>query len=162
MADLTGMGKVPMGGINPPFYTRKQTGNIMTIVVLAGLACVIYLMSQRGVHRVLVFYMVALAFLALMFSAMTVMVGGGTLTVKFGLGVIRKKFKLSDVELVRVVKNPWYYGWGIRRIPGGWFFGVAGQSAVELIMKSGKRFRIGSAAPEELKAAISEFSGGAL
>jgi hypothetical protein len=159
MADLKEKRSVPPArAMLPPLYMRKQTGNVMTIVVLVGLACIIYLMSQKGVQRVLVFYIVILAFLALMFSSMTVTVTAGVLTIKFGLGVIRKRFNLSDIVSCEVVSNPWYYGWGIRRIPGGWFFGVAGQKAVELTMKSGKRFRIGTADPEELKAALEEFA----
>jgi hypothetical protein len=43
-----------------------------------------------------------------------------------------------------VVKNPWYYGWGIRLIPGGWLYNVSGFWAVELQMKNGKRYRIGT------------------
>jgi len=140
----------------PPSYQRKQTGSAMTGIVLAGLASIFILMSRKGVKRVLIFYIVVLGFCALLFSSMTVTVGNGVLLVKFGLGIVRRRFMLSEVESCRVVKNPWYYGWGIRRIPGGWFFGVSGFTAVEIKMKSGKRYRIGSDVPEELEAAIME------
>ncbi len=158
MKDLTGSkGKAPMEETDIPFYMRKQTGHGMTLVVLGGLACIIYLISQRGVQKVLVVYMILAAALALVFSSMTVTVAEGFVSLKFGLGLFRKRFKLSDIESCRSVRNPWYYGWGIRRIPGGWFFGVSGQTALELTMRSGKRFRIGSADPEGLKAAIHEW-----
>lgn len=156
MVDLKSKVNIPIDESPRPLYARKQIGHGMTLIVAAGLACIIYLMSQRGVKSIFVFYTVVLACLALLFSSMTVTVAGGVLTVKFGMGLIRKRFTLSDIASCRVVTNPWYYGWGIRRIPGGWFFGVAGKSALELTMRSGKRFRIGSADPEELKNAIEE------
>ena len=154
MVEAGGKGNLPMDVSGPPSYQRKQTGSAMTGIVLAGLASIFILMSRKGVKRVLVFYIVVLGFCALLFSSMTVTVGNGALLVKFGFGIIRRRFMISDIESCRVVKNPWYYGWGIRRIPGGWFFGVAGLSAVEIVMKSGKRYRIGSDVPEELEAAI--------
>ena len=30
------------------------------------------------------------------------------------------------------VRNKWYYGWGLRGIPGGWMFNVWGLDDVEL------------------------------
>jgi hypothetical protein len=156
MAEIGGKENLPVEMTGKPSYQRKQTGGVMTGIVLAGLASIFILMSQKGIKRVLVLYVVVLGFCALLFSSMTVTVGNGLLTVKFGLGIIRKKFMLSEIESCRVVKNPWYYGWGIRRIPGGWFFGVSGLNAVEIMMKSGKRYRIGSDVPEELEAVIRE------
>ena len=76
--------------------------------------------------------------------------------IQFGLGVIRKVFPLKDIEAYCVVKNPWYYGWGIRFTPRGWLFNVSGFSAIELQMKSGKRYRIGTDDPDNLAKALDE------
>jgi hypothetical protein len=76
--------------------------------------------------------------------------------IQFGLGVIRKVFLLKDIEACRVVKNPWYYGWGIRFTPRGWLFNVSGFSALELQMKSGKLYRIGTDDAEGLAKAVDE------
>jgi hypothetical protein len=54
----------------------------------------------------------------------------------------------------RQVRNKWYYGWGVRGIPGGWMYNVWGLDAVELELASGKKFRIGTNEPEELVAAL--------
>jgi len=42
------------------------------------------------------------------------------------------------------VRNQWWWGWGIRLIPGGWLYNVSGLDAVELKMKNGRIFRIGT------------------
>ena len=73
---------------------------------------------------------------------------------RFGLGIIRRTIALADVTGCTVVRNPWWYGWGIRLIPHGWMWNVAGLDAVELQFRTGRRFRIGTDDPEGLAAAI--------
>ena len=85
---------------------------------------------------------------------LTVKVGDGVLKLQFGLGVIRKRFLLEEIRAYRVVKNPWYYGWGIKFTPRGWLFNVSGFSAIELEMTSGKTYRIGTDDPEGLAIAL--------
>ncbi len=61
------------------------------------------------------------------------------------------------------MKNPWYYGWGIRLTPHGWLYNVSGSYAVEIKTKTGKKYRIGTDVPNELEKAIRqsiERSGG--
>ena len=65
-----------------------------------------------------------------------------------------KKIQLDDIERYQAVKNPWYYLLGIRYTPRGWLFAVSGYSAVELEMKSGKYYRIGTDEPEKLIKAL--------
>jgi len=70
------------------------------------------------------------------------------------VGKVRKRFRIEDIESSRVVRNRWYYGLGIRKIQNGWLYNVSGLDAVELQMKDGRRFRIGTDEPYELLEAI--------
>ena len=88
------------------------------------------------------------------FAALTVTVNRKVLTLRFGVGIIRKEFQLADVKRYQAVKNPWYYLLGIRYTPRGWLFAVSGDSAVELEMKNGKYYRIGTDEPEKLIQAL--------
>jgi hypothetical protein len=76
------------------------------------------------------------------------------LEARFGPGPIRKRFKLNEIESCQVVKNHWYYGWGIRLTPHGWLYNVSGFHAVEIKLRTGKKFRIGTDVPQELEEAI--------
>jgi hypothetical protein len=71
-------------------------------------------------------------------------------------GIFRKMFPISEIVTVRRVRNHWYYGWGIRLWfwPKMWIFNVAGLDAVELTMKNGKIYRIGTDEPEGLESAV--------
>jgi hypothetical protein len=73
-----------------------------------------------------------------------------TVTTKFGVGLIRKKIKLKDIQGATRVRNKWWYGWGMRMGPSGWIYNVSGLDAVEIELKGGERFRIGTDEPEEL------------
>lgn len=90
------------------------------------------------------------------FGTLTVTLYDEFLVVRFGPGPIRKKLALKDIESCQIVKNPWYYGWGIHRIRKGWLYNVSGFGAVELKTKNGRKYRIGTDVPDELQRAISQ------
>jgi hypothetical protein len=103
---------------------------------------------------------VAAACLAiLLFTTLTVEVDGKEIRVRFTAGVIHKRIALADVRWCREVRNRWYYGWGIRLMPGGTLWNVSGLDAVELMLKDGRRFRIGTDEPAALAMAIQRVVG---
>ncbi|MGD8328981.1 MAG: hypothetical protein PVJ49_06055 [Acidobacteriota bacterium] len=82
------------------------------------------------------------------------------LRVRFGIGLIQRTFAVSQLVAARPVRNKWYYGWGIRWTPHGWLFNVYGLDAVEIKLRSGKRYRIGTNDPERLNAALQRAMAG--
>jgi hypothetical protein len=90
----------------------------------------------------------------ILFASLTVEVTDAEVRLSFGPGVIRKSFQVDEIRDVRVVQNPWHYGWGIHMTPHGWLFNVAGPGAVELTFDSDTKVRIGSDEPSRLMAAI--------
>jgi hypothetical protein len=89
-----------------------------------------------------------------LFATLTVVIEGDVLRIRFGPGVIRKNFYLNGVESCHIVKNPWYYGWGIHLTPHGGLYNVSGSYAVEIKMKTGKKYRISTDVPDDLETAI--------
>jgi len=98
--------------------------------------------------------LVVIAIALVLFSSLTVVIREDELEARFGPGPIRKRFKLNEIESCQVVKNHWYYGWGIRFTPHGVLFNVSGFHAVEIKLRTGKKFRIGTDVPQELEEAI--------
>ena len=89
-----------------------------------------------------------------MFSRLKVRVASGQVHVAFGAGWPRRTVDLNDVVAVNQVRNNWYLGFGIRRIPRGWMYNVWGLDAVEIELPDGKVLRIGTNDPEGLHSAI--------
>ncbi len=111
-------------------------------------------LANAGINWIAIAVLIIIAVALVLFSTLTVVIWEDELEVRFGPGPIRKRFKLRDIESCRVVKNHWYYGWGIRLTPHGVLYNVSGFYAVELRLRTGKKFRIGTDVPQELDAAI--------
>jgi len=136
------------------FYRHRQIGYLTVVLVIALCILIALIMYMEGLNWVALAVLAILAVSLVFFGSLTVVVDQDTLEIRFGAGIVRKRFRLSDIESCRRVRNPWYYGWGIRLIPHGWLFSVSGLDAVEIVMKTGKTYRIGTDEPEALEAAI--------
>jgi hypothetical protein len=100
-----------------------------------------------------------LLLIVVLFYALTVEISAGVLSFWFGIGVIRKSYQLEEIDTIMEVKSPWYYGWGVKSIPGGWLYAIWPGTQLEIVLKSGKMFRLGSDQPQDLKQAIEEATG---
>jgi hypothetical protein len=88
------------------------------------------------------------------FNRLTVRVSGGEVRVGFGPGWPRRVIPTAEIVGFRRVRNKWFYGWGIRKVSGGWMYNVWGLDAVELDLSNGKKFRIGTDEPSDLIRAL--------
>jgi hypothetical protein len=142
-------------------YKHTQIGWPI-VIVLGGVfllfaALAIILPIARGVGPLAGFFVAIAIVLAMLilFGSLTVSVDNEWVQARFGPGLIGKDFRLSDIAACEPVRNRWYYGWGIRWIPGGcWLFNISGLDAVELRMKNGRRYRVGTDEPQKLSESI--------
>lgn len=152
-------------------YQHTQPGTLTRLVLLAGLLVLLCLgivivnscllkgtmqpYDQDALLRLLGI-MFVLGILLLLFHNLTVSADHEAVRVAYGIGIIRRRILFQNVTQCSAVKNPWWWGFGIRLVPGGWLWNVSGLRAVELKLKSGRTFRIGTDEPEVLAAAIKE------
>ena len=137
-------------------YRHTQIGYLHLVLYSALLLFIGYLNIVMDFNPFVLVGLIVIFIVIGIFTRLTVAVDDQMIKIQFGLGVIRKVFPLKDIEAYCVVKNPWYYGWGIRFTPRGWLFNVSGFSAIELQMKNGKRYRIGTDDPDNLAKALDE------
>ncbi len=143
-------------------YKKTQTGWLIILIfipILLFFAGILYYQEVLGKSfgdrpapswvylGFLLFFLILLG----LFATLTVTGYPNYLEIKFGLGVIRKRFYYRDIRSCSVKKNPAYYGWGLRKIPGGWLYNVSGSWSVQLDMKNGRMYRIGTAEPQKLE-----------
>src|SRR5262245_43501953 len=145
-------------------YKHKQMGTLI-LLVLGGAAALtgttLTLGTARGRAPGSVVAESVLAILRLsmvLFASVTGEITEDQLTLWFGPGLIRKRFRAEEICGARVVRNQWYYGWGLRLTPHGWLFNVSGLDAVELDLRNDRKFRIGTDEPQELLTAIQRLS----
>ncbi|WP_321505783.1 DUF1673 family protein [uncultured Methanoregula sp.] len=136
-------------------YQHTQLGTIQIWATLASVGIII--LSILFIGGIWITYLVAAILLIalVLFGSLTVMVRKDDVHIRFGpFGIVRKTVPLGYITSVSTVKNPWYYGWGIRWTPDGPLYNVSGVGGVMLVLADGKKIRIGSDEPEALNAAI--------
>ncbi len=135
-------------------YKHTQVGYLVIVVMAAVMVLIGVALANAGIDWIAIGVLVVIAIALVLFSSLTVVIREDELEARFGPGPIRKRFKLNEIESCQVVKNHWYYGWGIRLTPHGVLFNVSGFHAVEIKLRTGKKFRIGTDVPQELEEAI--------
>ena len=135
-------------------YEHTQAGYFIVVAIVAAMVAIGIIMANAGVNWIAATVLVVLAVVVALFHSLTVIISGEELAVQFGLGVISRRFKLNEIESCQAVRIPWYYGWGIRLTPQGMVFRVSGFHAIQIKLKTGKKYLIGTDVPQELEEAI--------
>ena len=135
-------------------YEHTQVGYLIIVAMAATMVLIGIVLANAGINWIAIGVLIIIAVALVLFCSLTVVIWEEELEVRFGPGPIRKRFKLNEIESYKVVKNHWYNGWGIRLIPHGILYNVSGFYAVEIKLRTGKQYRIGTNVPQELEVAI--------
>lgn len=138
------------------YYKHVQFGTLTVSLLVAVLVLLVLLGFIIEWHTVTIGVLLTLLVCVALFYSLTVEISNDHLRIHFGVGIIKKRFEIKDIEKAYPVRNRWYYGWGIRLLPHGWLYNVSGLDAIEIVMSSGKRYRIGTDQPNELAQAVNE------
>ncbi|MDP7466413.1 MAG: hypothetical protein QGH85_02225 [Candidatus Pacebacteria bacterium] len=137
-------------------YQHTQIGYLIIFVLLAVVLLFGFVLIQADFEPFVFIIMLFVLFILTSFASLKVTIDENYLRIKFGYGIFWKKFALKEIISAKSVRNHWYFGWGIRF----WFwpymiiFNVSGFDAVEIRMKNGKIYRIGTDDEKGLESAI--------
>ncbi len=135
-------------------YRHTQFGTVNVVITVSIMPLVFLPAWLAGAAPIAWLILVFLLGVLILFYNLTVTIDGQDLRIHFGIGLIRKRFPLDQIDSCQPVRNSWIYGWGIRLTPRGWLYNVSGLEAVELQMKNGKTCRIGTDEPAVLAAVL--------
>ena len=145
-------------------YQHTQRADYLLIAFsLMGLMLVtiqIALNATISIFMMLVFMVLIL--LVIMFYSLTINVSENEVAWYFGPGFWKKSLSIESIDKCRTVRNPIWYGFGIRALGAGWLYNVSGLLAVEISLSSGAKIRLGTDEPNFLKAAIDNAKESAL
>ena len=129
----------------------KHTQMAWAIIIPADIAALVclYLALARGIMPAAILFFVLLL-MTYLFYCLTVIGTEQTLELRFGIGIIRKRFKLHEILTAQPHHTTLWTGWGIRHTSDGLLFNVSGFDAVKLTMADGKRYIIGTDEPDRL------------
>ncbi|MEI6426275.1 MAG: hypothetical protein WCO66_02870 [Candidatus Absconditabacteria bacterium] len=146
-------------------YKHTQKSLMMIIVMLAVFALFAWgqIMSSlepvsvdSGTNLLVTSTMLVVLVILSSFITLQVTIDKQDIHLKFGYGLFKRTFSLKDIVSAKTVKNHRYYGRGIRLWlwPKMWIFNVGGFDAVEIKIKNGNRYRIGTDDAKKLEEAI--------
>ena len=137
-------------------YQHKQYA-IFIFVILGWIGAFIALAwNLIGADILLMVFSAILVLVAFLFHGLTIKVSDKNVSWAFGPGVFGKTVTFDEIESVRAVSNSFRHGIGLRITHDGWVYSVSGFSAVELAMKDGTKYRLGTNDQEGLLAALRE------
>lgn len=125
-------------------YKHTQIGYLIIIIFSITSLILMLTLFHTGLDGMSLGVLAIVVLAGVIFSTLSVMVTEDQVKLHFTFGLFRTSFPLMKIKTVRVVRNPWYYGWGIHLTMRGWVYNVSGFSAVELELINGNRYRIGS------------------
>jgi hypothetical protein len=135
-------------------YKHTQIGYVILFCGAAAFFIALEVFFRKASGVSLLVGLAAILLIMGLFATLTVEIRDGWLKFGFGLGLIRKTLRIADIESCEIVRNPWYYGWGIHATSKGWIYNVSGFQAVEIFVNDGRRLRLGTDEPELLRKAI--------
>ncbi len=139
-------------------YRHVQTAPMMYLISVGAVVFGVIGFSRRDdLGSGFWWYQAAMVLLIVtgaVMARLTVVVDDRSVTTFFGWGWPRRHIELAGIDGASHVRNSWWHGWGIRKVSRGWMYNIAGRDAVELSLRSGRVFRIGTDRPKELLAAI--------
>ncbi|MBM3329616.1 MAG: hypothetical protein FJY67_09140 [Calditrichaeota bacterium] len=141
-------------------YRHRQKARLLQMLMIFGAVGILpFAMVTPELELFLPLVAGILVLAAWLLGSLEVVIDEKSVTVSFGPGWIRRTIPRLEIGSVQAVRNQWWWGWGIRAIPGGWMYNVSGLDAVELRMKRGGVFRIGTDEPMRLEEALREVVG---
>lgn len=137
-------------------YESFQINWILLISLLAVTLFLLFQLNNDDSEPIPFFAMMVIEILfvliPLIFYGLKTIIDDQEIRLRYGIGIIQIKIQLVDIQSVEVVRNPWYYGIGIRIIPHGLLYNAHGLDAVELKFRNKQKIiRIGSGEPLILK-----------
>jgi len=144
--------------------TKKYTqfGTFSMIVIGFSIIICIVIMVIAGLNNIapigiMGFVILTLVFFLLSFYKLTITIDNTYIGFSLGIGLIAKKYLISDIQYCKSVSNSPMYGVGIRKISNGWLYNVSGLKAIEIKFKTSRSIlRIGTDRPDEIAEIISK------
>lgn len=136
-------------------HTQSRPQLAWVIFAVAAAAIILAVVLQESGLIVTPIVLGAVGLVAYALSSLTTTVTAEAVIVAFRWGRPKREIPIGEIVDASAVRNRWWYGWGIRWIPGGTMFNVWGLDAVHLDLGDQRDFRIGSDDAQRLAAAIS-------
>jgi hypothetical protein len=138
-------------------YRHTQIGWAMILILGCVIALLAWTASWSDGQPVVLSVLGLMVVILILFVSQTVMVDGGSVQIRVGPGLLRRRIALSDIESVDQIRLPWWaVTYGIRMSLNGkrQLWRVSGSEAVDLTLSGERRLLITTDEPDILASVI--------
>jgi hypothetical protein len=133
-------------------YRETQIGWVLMAIFAVVALLIVLILRSAPLQPVSLVPLVLVLLAAAMFGFMSVGVTTDAVSITMGVGFVRRRIERSQIRRLTIVRNPWYWGLGVRLYSrgSGTMYAVSGLRAVELTLGDDRTVRIGTRDPERL------------
>lgn len=95
-------------------------------------------------------------FIFRIFWSLTISITSTHISHAFHFGFWKKTYALSEIASFSAQKKPFWTGWGIRWMPDGWLYNVAGNDIIRIVFTNGSIVYVGTDEAQNLCAALAQ------
>jgi len=143
-------------------YQKTQNGLLLNIILFVSITSLLFALKMpentNGSRFVLIALILLLITVWLLLYKLTIVIDKDTITAIFGIGFLKRKIKIEDIDFttLEIVKPHFLTGIGIRLTPKGWLWNVKFGKAIFFKTKNGKTFFVGTDEPDVIKETLSK------
>ena len=120
---------------------------LLEVITLIG---ALFNQEEFGVGLSILMCLIPLLILSL-FYKLELELSSESIRLKFGIGVIKKSFVVSEIVNATKVTSPFWVGYGIRIHPSYTLYNIEGSNAIEIALKGrSRKYRIGTDDPDKI------------
>src|SRR5262245_53623838 len=137
-------------------YHHVQRGDLLMGALFATSGATLVAILAAGPQPLMIAALFVQLLAALAFCSSVITVTAGNVSIRYGPGWFGRSVALREIASIRIVRNIFSYGWGVRKTGRGYSIRLSNASAVELELRNGRRLQIGTDRPIALVEAILE------
>jgi hypothetical protein len=137
-------------------YHHVQRGGLLIAVLVATSGATLAAILAAGPQLLMIVALLLQLLATLAFCSSVITITAGNVSVHYGPGWFGRSIALREIASIRIVRNIFAYGWGMRKARRGYSVRLSNASAVELELRNGRRVQIGTDRPIALVEAIFE------
>ena len=137
-------------------YHHIQRGDLLIGVLFATAGATLVAILAVGPQSLIIVALSLQLLVALAFCSSVIAIKGNNVSIRYGPGWFRRSIGLREIASIRIVRNIFAYGWGVRKTGRGYSIRLSNASAVEFELRNGRRVQIGTDRPIALVEAIFE------
>ena len=139
-----------------------QWGITLIVLLLSSLIFLsLKIISASSLNYIYLLLFVILLLCLLCFYKLTITIDNTYISFKFGVGFIKKYYRIANIKSCKPISYSIFSGWGIRFFPNGTLYNVTGSKAIELqFYDKDTVVQIGTNQPEEISQLLHSLIGG--